>query len=158
MEYVVFFKCLTSGFLLAAPIGPVNLICIRSTLNEGRLAGLTVGLGAAVADALYGYAAAAGLTFVRNALLHHEHILRWGGGLFIIYLGYRTFHDLPADPALDNPSASNLPKLFASILCLTLANPVTIFTFMAAFSSFGIARHVHGFLQAAWAAVGVLLG
>ena len=51
------------GLLIAAPVGPIGVLCIRRTLAEGRLYGFVSGLGAATADATYGAVAAFGLTF-----------------------------------------------------------------------------------------------
>lgn len=158
MDYSLFIKCIISGFLLAAPIGPVNLICIRQTLSEGRLPGLIVGLGAAMADAVYGYAAAAGLSVLTAFILHYNTAFRWGGGLLIIYLGVRAFRTTPHSPANENTPTKSLYKLFAGVFFLTLANPVTVFTFIAVFSSFGIALLVTNLFTTALAASGVFVG
>jgi threonine/homoserine/homoserine lactone efflux protein len=45
-------KGLVIGFSIAAPVGPIGVLCIRRTLTEGRAAGPASGLGAATADAL----------------------------------------------------------------------------------------------------------
>ncbi|WP_371362041.1 hypothetical protein SRRS_32960 [Sporomusa rhizae] len=158
MYYILFLKCVISGFLLAAPIGPVNLICIKSTLSKGRISGLIVGLGAATADALYGYAAAAGLNFLISFINQYETAFRWGGGMFIAYLGWKTFQSVPPSPSIDKETTKNLYKVFAGIFLLTLTNPITIFSFIATFSSLGIAILVTSLPKAALAALGVFLG
>lgn len=158
MNDILLIKCIISGFLLAAPIGPVNLICIRYTLSEGRVPGLVVGLGAALADVIYGSAAAAGLGALTAFILHYDMILRWGGGFFIMYLGFRTFHAVPQDKPDDKDSGRSPYSLFAGVFLLTLTNPVTIFTFIAIFSSFGIAVLVTDLFTTALAALGVFIG
>lgn len=158
MYYILFLKCVISGFLLAAPIGPVNLICIKRTLSKGRISGLIVGLGAATADALYGYAAAAGLNFLISFINQYETAFRWGGGMFIAYLGWKTFHSVPPSPSSDKETTKNFYKVFAGIFLLTLTNPITIFSFIATFSSLGIAILVTSLPKAALAALGVFLG
>ena len=45
---------LAAGLIIAAPVGPVNLLCIRRTLEKGWKSGMVSGLGAALADTLYG--------------------------------------------------------------------------------------------------------
>lgn len=158
MYYVLFLKCIASGFFLAAPIGPVNLICIRRTLNEGQLTGLIVGLGAALADAFYGYVAAAGLSVITAFLLHYSLALRWLGGSFIIFLGYKTFRSSPHRTKTKKNPVKNLYRLFTGIFLLTLTNPVMVFIFMAVFSSLGIAVLVTDFFTATLAALGILIG
>lgn len=157
MDYVLFLKCILSGFFLAAPIGPVNLICIRNTLTYGYITGLTIGLGAALADTLYGYAVAAGLSFITDLISRYHLAFRWGGGIFIIYLGLRTLRSAPQDLSSERNSP-NLYKLFASIFFLTLSNPITIFAFIAIFSTLGIAVLITDFFTTCLAAVGVFTG
>lgn len=158
MDYNLLLTCIFSGFFLAAPIGPVNLICIRRTLTDGYIAGLTVGLGAAAADTVYGYAAAAGLSFITDFIQQYHTAFRWGGGLFIIYLGFRTLHAVVRENSADKTTAAGLYKLFAGIFLLTLTNPITFFTFIALFSSLGVAVLVTNAVSAAIAALGVFCG
>jgi threonine/homoserine/homoserine lactone efflux protein len=158
MYYILFLKCIASGFFLAAPIGPVNLICIRRTLNEGQLSGLIIGLGAAAADALYGYAAAAGLHVLTAFIFHYSLVFRWLGGSFIIYLGYKIFYAIPQNPNGRKIPVNSRYRLFTGIFLLTLTNPITVFTFIAVFSSFGIAVLVTDFFAATLASLGVFIG
>ena len=57
------------GVSIAAPVGPIGILCIRRTLAEGRLVGFICGLGAATADLFYGALTAFGLTLVSGVLL-----------------------------------------------------------------------------------------
>lgn len=63
METQFFLKGVLLGFLIAAPVGPIGILCIRRTLQFGRFSGLFSGFGAAVADSIYAGIAAFGLTF-----------------------------------------------------------------------------------------------
>src|SRR5512147_2656599 len=90
-------KGLILGFSIAAPVGPIGVLCIRRTLAEGHLTGFLSGLGAATADMLYGSIAAFGLTALTDLLVDQQLWLRLIGGLFLIYLGIRTFLAKPAD-------------------------------------------------------------
>jgi threonine/homoserine/homoserine lactone efflux protein len=81
-----FIKWLILGFSIAAPVGPIGLLCIRRTLVDGRLSGFVSGLGAATADTIYG-STAFGLTFASNFLTGHHRILDLAGGAFLLYLG-----------------------------------------------------------------------
>ena len=89
-------KGLVVGLSIAAPVGPIGLLCIRRSLEQGRVVGLATGLGAATADAAYGCIAGFGLTAVSGFLLAHVSLLRVGGGAALCYLGVRTFLSAPA--------------------------------------------------------------
>ncbi len=91
MEISFFLKGVILGFSIAAPVGPIGILCIRRTLQFGRFSGLFSGLGAATADSIYAIIAAFGLTFVANFLMAGQFWLRLIGGIFLLYLGWKTF-------------------------------------------------------------------
>ena len=122
------FKGIIIGFAIAAPVGPIGVLCIRRTLAEGRTSGFVSGLGAATADAIYGFVAALGLTFVANFLVSGEMWLRLVGGAFLVFLGVRTFLARPVERAAST-GKNGLPGAYASTLFLTLTNPTTILSF-----------------------------
>ena len=57
----MFVKGFIIGISIAAPVGPIGVLCIQRTLTGGYIHGLVTGLGAATADAVYGFIAAFGL-------------------------------------------------------------------------------------------------
>jgi threonine/homoserine/homoserine lactone efflux protein len=132
----LFLQGVIIGFAIAAPVGPIGVLCIRRTLAEGRLSGLVTGLGAATADALYGAVAALGLTFVTDLLIGGEAWLRLGGGAFLLYLGVRTFLARPTERAA-LAARGGLLGNYTSTLFLTLTNPTTILSFAAVFAGLG---------------------
>src|SRR5690242_21391644 len=108
-----FFKGLILGFAIAAPVGPIGVLCIRRSLADGQRAGLATGLGAASADALYGCVAAFGLTAISEFLVKQRFWLGLIGGLFLCYLGLRTFFTKTADkPA--SVKSTGLPSAYLS--------------------------------------------
>lgn len=127
------FKGLVIGLSIAAPVGPIGVLCIRRTLANGRVYGLVSGLGAATADAVYGTIAGLGLTVVSGVLVEQQTLLRLIGGLFLCYLGLKIFRARPAEESAEARAAS-LPAAYASTLLLTLTNPVTILAFAAIFA------------------------
>ena len=132
------------GVTIAAPVGPIGILCIRRTLAEGRLAGFSSGLGAATADALYGAIAAFGLTFISVFLINQSFWLRLGGGLFLTFLGIKTLLSIPSQDADLNSRPlrkDSLLNYYGSTLFLTLTNPITIISFAAIFTGFGIATN-----------------
>jgi threonine/homoserine/homoserine lactone efflux protein len=133
-------KGIAVGFAIAAPVGPIGLLCIRRTLSKGHLAGFFAGLGAAFADAVYGFVAAFGITLIGDMLVQHREWLGLGGGLFLCYLGLAEWRTKPSDPTLvTQRDAAGLIGGFASTFVLTLANPMTILSFAALFAGAGLA-------------------
>ncbi len=133
----VLIKGLIVGFLIAAPVGPINVLCIRRTIMHGRLVGFVSGLGAAVADTFYGAIAAFGLSFVYTLLLTERVWIGLAGTALLVVIGIRTLLAEPPRPKAE-PDPPNLIGDFTSTFFLTLTNPVTILSFIAAFSAFGI--------------------
>ena len=125
------------GLSIAAPVGPIALLCIRRSLADGRLFGFVSGLGAATADAFYGAVAGFGLTFLSEALLGNKTWLRILGGLYLCYLGTRIFLAKAKERSID-VAPSGLIAAYASTFLLTLTNPVTILAFLAVFAGLGI--------------------
>lgn len=151
------FKGILLGFAIAAPVGPIGVLCIRRTLQYGRLSGLYSGLGAAFADSLYAIVAAFGLTFVTTFLLAAQTWFRLIGGLFLLYLGWRTFISKPAAQGAKAKHTS-LFSDFISTFFLTITNPMTILSFLAIFAGVGL-THIQGtYTQAIQLVVGVFLG
>lgn len=137
MDITYFARGLAVGFAIAAPVGPIGLLCIRRTLANGRLAGFVSGIGAATADACYGAVAALGLTAISSALIAHQSVVRLAGGVFLCYLGVRTARTQPAMDSM-TVEAWGLAGAFGSTLALTLTNPTTILSFAAVFAGLGL--------------------
>jgi len=157
MDLALLLRGIVIGFSIAAPVGPIGVLCIRRTLAEGRAAGLVSGLGAATADVVYGCIAAFGLTFVSTFLVQQQDWLRLIGGGFLIYLGIRTFLATPAT----EPAASRghgLAGAYVSTFILTLTNPVTILAFVAIFAGLGLGNSGGDFVSAATLVCGVFIG
>jgi threonine/homoserine/homoserine lactone efflux protein len=138
------------GFSIAAPVGPIGVLCIRRTLADGRAAGFISGLGAATADAIYGSIAAFGLTFISRVLMGQQVWLRVIGGAFLLYLGVRTAMARPVEQAAGAGSIGRLGA-YATTLFLTLTNPMTILSFAAIFAGLGLGQ------AADYASAGVLV-
>ncbi len=132
-----FWRGLLLGLSIAAPVGPIGVLCIRRTLAHGRAAGFTSGLGAATADAFYGTVAGFGLTAISNIMVGGQQWFRVIGGTFLCYLGARTWLSTPAVEAR-GATARGLLGNYASTFVLTLTNPMTILSFAAIFAGLGI--------------------
>ena len=150
-------KGVVIGFAIAAPVGPIGVLCIRRTFAEGRLSGFATGLGAATADAFYGAVAGFGLTAVSGFLLGVQDELRLFGGLFLCGLGVKTFFTRPYAPSARMQGAG-LAQAYATTVALTLANPATILSFVAVFAGAGLGQKANGTLEALAMVAGVFTG
>jgi threonine/homoserine/homoserine lactone efflux protein len=153
----VFFRGWLIGFSIAAPVGPIGVLCIRRTLAEGRLAGFLSGMGAASADMLYGAVAAFGLTAIQDLLLGQSIWLRIFGGVFLLYLGIKTFLSKPTEKA-DDAERGGLFGAYLSTFFLTITNPLTILSFIAIFAGLRFGNSVGDYISATFMVVGVFLG
>ncbi len=154
-----FFKGLAFGFVLAATVGPMWVLCFRRTLAQGALAGFFSGMGIAAADGIYGAIAAFGLTAVSGFLLAQGFWLGLAGAAFLAWLGARALLSAPVtmDAAADAKPPRSLAAAFGSTLGLTLANPPTILAFAAIFAGLGLSANA-SYAAAGLIVAGVVLG
>jgi threonine/homoserine/homoserine lactone efflux protein len=157
MLLFVLFNGMAIGLLIAAPVGPIGILCIKRTLSQGRLYGFLSGLGAATADAIYGCIAGFGLTLISNFLVDQSSWLQFIGGLFLSYLGIRTFVSTPPQATLSNLTGSRFGS-YISTFFLTITNPVTILSFLAVFSGLGLSASDYTIFSRLLVVVGVFLG
>ena len=157
MDIPFFLKGIIIGFSIAAPVGPIGVLCIRRTLADGRLAGLVSGLGAATADLFYGCVAAFGLTFISQFLIDQEMWLRLIGGLFLLYLGAKTFFSKSSNDEIEQKKGGLLNSYFSTFF-LTLTNPLTILSFAAIFAGLGFVNTGGDYLSALTLVAGVFSG
>ena len=157
MDLSFLLRGLIIGFSIAAPVGPIGVLCMRRTLAEGRMHGLLSGLGAATADAIYGCVAGFGLTIISNVLINQQIWLRLVGGVFLCYLGVRSFLSKPDEHAIP-AKAKSLVGAYASTFFLTLTNPVTIISFAAIFAGVGVVSAGADYVSATLLVLGVFIG
>ncbi len=133
---------LAIGVIVAAPVGPVNLICIRRTLAFGRLNGFVSGTGAALGDGVFAIVVAFGLTAISSLIEGYYQTIQLLGGLLLLGMGIYTYFSNPRP--FVNPSDINLPSrpgdsglapAIATTFLLTITNPATLLGFGALFSS-----------------------
>jgi putative LysE/RhtB family amino acid efflux pump len=138
IELSLFAKSVLLGLAIAAPLGPIGALCINRTLERGFAAGVAGGLGTALADACYAALAAIGFAAFAEFLSGIDMPMRLLGGLFLVYLGWRSFR--PRDPARPaGISAGGLVGTVAATFVLTITSPMTILTFAAIFAGLGLA-------------------
>jgi threonine/homoserine/homoserine lactone efflux protein len=140
MDLYFLLKGVAIGFAIAAPVGPIGILCIRRSLASGWLAGFISGMGAATADGIYGCIAGFGLTIIADALVSQQFIIRLVGGTFLCYLGIKTFLSSTNQEAAKTGEIKNFISNYFSTFFLTITNPITIFAFLVIFAGLGITR------------------
>jgi len=134
-----FLKGVAVGVVIALPVGPVGVLCVRRTLFEGPTFGFVSGLGAATADTVFGVIAGFGLTIVRDFMLHYQDWFGIAGGLFLVYLGGRALRT--EELTEPEPLAGEAHfGAYVSTFALTITNPITILAFAAIFAKVGISQ------------------
>jgi threonine/homoserine/homoserine lactone efflux protein len=144
------------GFAIAAPVGPIGVLCIRRSLAGGRWLGLATGLGAATADASYGAIASFGLTAISAFLVSQRLWFNLIGGIFLCFLGAQTWLSKPAKAAAGVDRVPLIPA-YVSTLLLTLTDPMTILSFIAVFAGLGFATAAN-YVAASLLVIGVFSG
>jgi threonine/homoserine/homoserine lactone efflux protein len=156
---LLFLEGIAVGLAIAAPVGPIGVLCISRTLHHGAWIGLASGLGAACADAVYGAIAGFGGSSVAGFLVDFQDMLRVFGGAFLLVLGIRILARGPAHEA-SQPAwgETRLAGAYASCFLLTLTNPTTILSFVAIFAGLGLVQEGGDYASAVSLVLGVFLG
>jgi threonine/homoserine/homoserine lactone efflux protein len=157
LSFSTFAKGIVLGFSIAAPVGPIGILCIRRALSGGLIIGFVSGLGAATADAIYGSIAAFGLTVISAFLIQQQFYIHFIGSLFLFYLGWKIFRAAPA-VELKNVVAKGVLSSYTSTFFLTITNPMTIVSFTAVFAGLGAGNIQEGYLAPALLVGGVFTG
>lgn len=129
-----FLKAWTIGIAIAAPVGPIGMLCIKKALEIGLKGALLVGLGAALADGTYGIIAGVGLSAVSHTLLHNTHIIKFVGGVLLLYLAYKEARSVGSGNVVRIKDKYWFMQV-GEVFLLTIANPMTILSFIGIFAS-----------------------
>lgn len=136
-EIGVFYRGLVIGLMIAAPVGPIGLLCIRRTIHKGLLIGFATGIGAACADTIFGAISSFSVAAILNFVKHYETQIRLIGGAFLVIVAWHTWHDPPRQPPQNKVSATGAVAALLSGLVITLTNPVTMCAILAVVATFG---------------------
>lgn len=156
--FILLLKGFVIGFVIAAPVGAVGILCIRRTLAQHKFLAVLTGLGSAFADAFYATLTAFSLAGISELIIKYDFYLKLFGGILLIFLGFSILrsHHLKEMQKVDTKDSPL--HTFTSAFVLTISNPLTLFVFAAAFSATGISPHYESFIQASLLVVGVFCG
>jgi len=139
MEWHGLFDGMKIGFLASIPLGPIGVLCIRRTLQKGRLSGFISGVGAATSDTLYAIIACFSLSYVVTFIEEQSFWLRIAGAFVLIVLGLYIFRSHPAGQLRkQQQKKNNLLNDYVSTFLLTISNPLVVFILLAFFAGFGV--------------------
>jgi len=158
MDLIFLYKGLILGFSVAAPVGPIGILCINRTLNKSMLSGFVSGLGAATADLLYGIIAGLGLTVISDFLINQKLIIQLVGLAFLFYLAVKTLTKKKSEMEFKKTDESGLLKDYLTTLFLTVTNPVTILFFLAVFAGLGLSSYGQSKFSSLLLVSGVFIG
>jgi threonine/homoserine/homoserine lactone efflux protein len=135
---MLFIKSVMIGLSIAAPVGPIGVLCIQRSLSRGFRSGFATGIGAACADAIYGLLGAVGIAGIATTLPVLGVVLKIGGGAFLVWLAWGITREAPpAQTGLAETSRTTVLRDFLTTFGLTLSNPMTILSFIAVFAALG---------------------
>lgn len=154
----LFIKGLIIGFAVAAPVGPIGILCIQRSLHDGFKIGLMTGFGAALADATYGLIAGFGLTAISSLMVAQEFWIRIIGGIFLLYLGIKILLTSPRQKSATSKSDKSPWHACATTYFLTLTSPMTILAYVAIFAGLGLGVTSNDYLDAIFLVIGITLG
>jgi len=133
----MFLKAFIIGFSIAMPVGPIGMFCIKNTLTNGFRIGFAVGLGAALADAFYGFLAGGGLAFISQFMIANSSAIRIFGGLLLFYLGAVEIKNARTHGKKITAKTEGFYQTIATSFLLTITNPLTILSFVGIFAAIG---------------------
>ncbi|CDZ76302.1 homoserine/Threonine efflux protein [Legionella massiliensis] len=145
---MLFIQGLVIGFAISAPFGPIGILCIQRTLQNGFWVGLATGMGAAFADNIYGLIAAFSISAITKFLFAFEYWIRVLGGLVLVYFGLKLLMIESKLMKTKTDAMESIWRAFGSTVLLTLTSPITLLSFMAVFSVLGLGGKNMDYLQA----------
>lgn len=157
MTLIYFIWGILIGLVMAAPIGPVNIICIRRAITKGPKNGFIVGLGAAVADGFFGALAAFGLAGLTQVIEEFNGWVQMVGGAALLFIGLRLWFSHPHVDDVKDSYKDRIKAAFGTFM-LTMTNPLTVFGFVAIFVALGLGEMGHNYLNATLISLGILSG
>lgn len=151
------------GVLIAAPVGPVNILCIQRAIERGVVAGIFAGIGAVLGDGLIALVATLGVGQITGAVGRYRDIIQVVGGLALCAFGLMLSRTkpvlLPEPPGGQEWSRVrdhiwDIPKTFF----LTITNPGAVLGLIAIFGGVSSFVDVQTTIQALWLVAAIVAG
>ncbi len=124
------------GLILAIPVGPIALMCIRRSLSDGKFHGIISGFGVTTADSIYATVAFLGLTAISGFILSWQDFFRFFAGLVLVIVGIRIFFIRPVAEG-EKSLHESYARDYLSMVAIGIANPLTLLFLMVTLPGFG---------------------
>jgi threonine/homoserine/homoserine lactone efflux protein len=157
MDLRLFIQGIIIGLTLAAPVGPISLLCIHRTVANGRLHGIISGLGVATSDSFYAAVAFLGLTAVSGLIIGNQTVFRLVAGVILVLIGIRVFLSVPAEVSTGRDPEPYL-RDYLSMVAITAANPLTIIFYITILPGFGVVALGTSLIAALPFVTGIFIG
>lgn len=159
MIITLLIKGILIGMLVSIPLGPIGILVIQRTVNKSRKAGFLSGMGAAISDTLYAIVAGFSLTFIIDFIRAHEVTFQAFGAFVVLALGIHIFLKNPVTDLRKNKVRGNSHfQDMISCFLVTISNPLTVFVFIAVFTSSGVAVNLEKPYHALVVIPGIFIG
>jgi threonine/homoserine/homoserine lactone efflux protein len=141
------------GILVAAPVGPVNVLCIQRAIERGFWGGIAAGLGAMLGDGLIALCAALGVGAISGAVAYHRMTIQVLGGLVLLAFGLKLYFATPrfVPVATEGEHKETLRDFVWDIpqtFLLTITNPGAVLGLFAIFGGVSTFVEVRGHVDA----------
>ncbi len=154
---------LAVGVLIAAPVGPVNVMCIQRAIERGVAAGIAAGFGAVLGDGLIALLAALGVGQITDAITGYRDLVQIVGGLVLAGFGVMLSRSRPKLVTIAPGQSEwagardylwDVPKTFL----LTVTNPGAVLGLVAIFGGVSSFVEVRSTAQALWLVAFIVAG
>lgn len=127
------------GILVSAPMGPIGVLCVQRTLNEGKMHGFLSGVGASLSDLVYAIIAGLGMGFIMDFIQTNHYPLQVAGSIVLVVLGYYIYKSNPTETLVkQKEKKSPYWQNIISSFFLNLSNIGILFFFIAIFARFNL--------------------
>lgn len=151
------------GVLIAAPVGPVNVLCIQRAVERGFWGGIAAGIGSVLGDGLIALMAGLGVGAVSGAIESHRAIIQIIGGIALVAFGIKLYITKPRISAVSDADAANaglkdfawdIPQTFL----LTITNPGAVLGLFAVFGGVSTYVEVHSNIDVLFMVAAIMAG
>ncbi len=159
MDLDLLWKGVITGLAVSIPLGPLGILCIQRTVNKNWKSGIYSGLGIATADTVYAFIAGFSLSIIIDFIRQYEMYFKLVGLFVLILLGIYIFRSNPTKQIQNyKRRGSSYLQDFLTTFLVTLSNPLSVFVFVAIFTSYSIVLQFSYPLKALMTIFGIFLG
>jgi threonine/homoserine/homoserine lactone efflux protein len=159
MSFTLLWEGFMIGIAVSIPLGPLGMLCIKRTVNKNWKSGFLSGLGIAASDTLYAVIAGFSLTIIINFISSYEIYFKILGASMVVLLGLYIFLSNPTKEIQKfRQKGTSYLQDFLTAFLLTLSNPLSVFIFIAIFTSYSLVLQLSQLFEALLIVVGVFAG